>query len=83
MTRSVYAVFGVLLVAAPCLWQGLITHDFNIEYVASYTSRNLPSYFIVSAFWAGQKGSLLFWAIVLSMFARRWRSGSPRRGTAR
>ncbi len=69
VTRSVYALFGVLVVAAISLWEGLITHDFNIEYVASYTSRNLPGYFIFSAFWAGQKGSLLFWAIVLSMFA--------------
>jgi len=69
VTRAVYALWGVLLVAAASLWQGLITHDFNIEYVASYTSRNLPSYYIVSAFWAGQKGSLLFWAVVLSTFA--------------
>ncbi len=69
VTRSVYALFGVMLVAAASLWVGLINHDFNIEYVASYTSRNLPGYFIVSAFWAGQKGSLLFWAVVLSSFA--------------
>ncbi len=69
VTRSVYALFAVLVVAAISLWKGLIVHDFNIEYVSSYTSRNLPGYFIFSAFWAGQKGSLLFWAIVLSMFA--------------
>jgi cytochrome c-type biogenesis protein CcmF len=69
VTRAVYVLFGVLLVAAASLWKGLITHDFNIEYVYSYTSRNLPGYYIVSAFWAGQKGSLLFWAIVLSLFA--------------
>jgi cytochrome c-type biogenesis protein CcmF len=69
VTRAVYALWGVLLVAAVSLWQGLISHDFNIEYVASYTSRNLPSYYIVSALWAGQKGSLLFWAVVLSTFA--------------
>jgi cytochrome c-type biogenesis protein CcmF len=69
VTRSVYALFAVLIVAAISLWKGLIVHDFNIEYVSSYTSRNLPGYFIFSAFWAGQKGSLLFWAIVLSMFA--------------
>jgi cytochrome c-type biogenesis protein CcmF len=69
VTRAVYALFGVLVVASLCLWYGLITHDFNIEYVASYTSRNLPDYYIVSAFWAGQKGSLLFWAVVLSCFA--------------
>ncbi|MEE8060789.1 MAG: heme lyase CcmF/NrfE family subunit, partial [Gemmatimonadales bacterium] len=69
ITGSVYAVFACLVVASGALWYGLVTHDFNIEYVASYTSRNLPDYFIFSAFWAGQKGSLLLWAVVLSCFA--------------
>lgn len=69
VVRSVYAIFGCLIVATLSLWKGLVTHDFNIEYVAAYTSRNLPPYYIVSALWAGQKGSLLFWATVLSLFA--------------
>jgi cytochrome c-type biogenesis protein CcmF len=77
--RSVYAVFGCLVVASLALWKGLISHDFNIEYVAAYTSRNLPPYFIVSAFWAGQKGSLLFWAVVLSLFASLAQLLTPRR----
>ncbi|HEU4587609.1 MAG TPA: cytochrome c biogenesis protein CcsA, partial [Gemmatimonadales bacterium] len=68
VTRSAHAILLCMLVAAASLWQGLISHDFNIEYVAAYTSRNLPPYYIVSAFWAGQKGSLLFWAVVLSLF---------------
>jgi cytochrome c-type biogenesis protein CcmF len=67
ITRSVYAVCAALLIATLSLWKGLISHDFNIEYVAAYTSRNLPTYYIVSALWAGQKGSLLFWAVVLSL----------------
>lgn len=69
VTRSVYAVLALLLVASASLWKGLVAHDFNIEYVAAYTSRNLPNYYVFSAFWAGQKGSLLFWAVVLSIFA--------------
>jgi cytochrome c-type biogenesis protein CcmF len=77
--RSVYAVAGCLLVASISLWKGLITHDFNIEYVAAYTSRNLPSYYVFSAFWAGQKGSLLFWAVVLSLFASAAQLLTPRR----
>ena len=68
ITRSSYALCAALLVAAVALWKGIFTHDFNIEYVASYTSRNLPEYYLISAFWAGQKGSLLFWAVVLSVF---------------
>jgi cytochrome c-type biogenesis protein CcmF len=69
LTHAVYASLGLLLTAAFCLWQILAAHDFNVEYVASYTSRNLPPYFLISAFWAGQKGSLLLWAVVLALFA--------------
>src|SRR3954452_11239468 len=69
IVRSVYAICGCLLVASVALWKGLISHGFNMEYVWAYTSRNLPSPYIFSAFWAGQKGSLLFWAVVLSLFA--------------
>ncbi|MDQ3138114.1 MAG: heme lyase CcmF/NrfE family subunit [Gemmatimonadota bacterium] len=79
VVRSVYAIFGCLVVASLALWKGLIGHDFNIEYVAAYTSRNLPPYYIVSAFWAGQKGSLLFWALVLSLFASLAQLLTPRR----
>jgi cytochrome c-type biogenesis protein CcmF len=68
VTRSTYALCATLLVAALCLWKGLISHDFNIEYVAQYTSRNLPLSYVFAAFWAGQKGSLLFWATILSIF---------------
>jgi cytochrome c-type biogenesis protein CcmF len=79
VTRSVYAVLACLVVASLSLWKGLISHDFNIEYVAAYTSRNLPPYYLFSAFWAGQKGSLLFWAVVLSIFASLAQLLTPRR----
>ncbi|HYT64480.1 MAG TPA: heme lyase CcmF/NrfE family subunit, partial [Gemmatimonadales bacterium] len=48
---------------------GIFRHDFSLEYVAAYTSRNLPTFYLWSALYAGQKGSLLFWATVLSLFA--------------
>src|SRR6185437_3344848 len=79
VTRSTYALFFCLVAASLALWQGLVSHDFNIEYVAAYTSRNLPPYYVVSAFWAGQKGSLLFWAVVLSLFGSLAQALTPRR----
>ncbi len=82
VTRAVYGICAALLVAAASLWKGLLTHDFNIEYVWAYTSRNLPTYYVVSAFWAGQKGSLLFWAVVLSIFASAAQLLSSRRHAA-
>ena len=82
VSRSPHALFGCLAVASLALWVGLIGHDFNIEYVAAYTSRNLPSYYIVSAFWAGQKGSLLFWAVVLALFGSLAQALTSRRYAA-
>jgi cytochrome c-type biogenesis protein CcmF len=66
--HAVSALCGVLLVAVVCLEVALFRHDFNVEYVAAYTSRNLPIFYTWSALYAGQKGSLLFWATVLSLF---------------
>jgi cytochrome c-type biogenesis protein CcmF len=68
VSRAPYAILAALVVAAIALWRGIIGHDFNIEYVAAYTSRNLPTGYLISALWAGQKGSLLFWAVVLALF---------------
>ena len=67
--HAVYAMCGALLVAVVCLEVAIFRHDFNVEYVAAYTSRNLPTFYLWSALYAGQKGSLLFWAAVLSVFA--------------
>src|SRR5881628_2209333 len=66
--NAVFAMCGALLVAVASLEWALFQHDFNVEYVAAYTSRNLPIFYTWSALYAGQKGSLLFWATVLSLF---------------
>ena len=67
--RSVYALAAVLVVASASLLVALLRHDFNVAYVASYTSSNLPTVYTISAFYGGQAGSLLFWAVVLSLYA--------------
>src|SRR5206468_10485872 len=48
---------------------GVCRHDSRPDSAAAYTSRNLPTFYLWSALYAGQKGSLLFWATVLSFFA--------------
>jgi cytochrome c-type biogenesis protein CcmF len=67
--RTVYALSAVIAVAALSLVVALLKDDFNVAYVASYSSRNLPLAYKLSAFYGGQSGSLLFWALVLSLFA--------------
>src|SRR5213592_4642191 len=67
--HATFALFGALAVAVISLEIGIFCHDFSLEYVAAYTSHNLPTFYLWSALYAGQKGSLLFWATVLSFFA--------------
>src|SRR2546425_3659043 len=78
-SNAVFAMCGALLVAVASLEWALFQHDFNVEYVAAYTSRNLPIFYTWSALYAGQKGSLLFWATVLSAFGSLALVLTPRR----
>jgi cytochrome c-type biogenesis protein CcmF len=66
--RALYATLAMVVLASIGLWTALLTHDFSIKYVASYTSANLPTVYTITAFWGGQSGSLLFWALILSTF---------------
>src|SRR5881296_3640547 len=77
--HAVFAMCAALLVAVVSLEWALFQHDFNVEYVAAYTSRNLPIFYTWSALYAGQKGSLLFWATVLSVFGSLALVVTPRR----
>jgi cytochrome c-type biogenesis protein CcmF len=67
--RATYATLAFVLLSSLGLIAALLRSDFSIKYVASYTSANLPTPYKISAFWAGQSGSLLFWTLILSMYA--------------
>ncbi len=64
--HATLAVWGLVVIATAALLHALATHDFNIEYVAHYSSTTLPLQYIVAALWGGQAGSLLFWLLILT-----------------
>ncbi|MGI6679249.1 MAG: heme lyase CcmF/NrfE family subunit [Dehalobacterium sp.] len=53
--------------ASLILLYALLTDDFSIKYVHDYSSTQLPFLYKVSAFWAGNAGSLLLWAQMLAL----------------
>ncbi len=67
--RGLYAGFGFVVLASLGLWTALLTSDFSLRYVASFTSANLPVVYKISAFWGGQAGSMLFWCLILAGYA--------------
>ncbi len=66
--RALVGVAAFASMAAFALARLFMTDNFQVEYVASYSDRALPFFYKATAFWAGQKGSLLFWAWVLSLY---------------
>lgn len=67
--NATYAVGGLVLVAALTLWYALLTDQFQIEFIATHSERNLPLLYKFSALWGGQAGSLTFWTLLLCGFA--------------
>ncbi len=62
--RQLYGLGTVAVVlAAAALLYLILTHDFRIHYVFSYSDRSLPLGYLVSTFWAGQEGSFLLWVL--------------------
>ena len=67
--RSVYAVFFLLILASLGVMTAFVTDSFEYWYVASYSNRTAEIFYKVTGLWAGQRGSLLFWALLLGFFA--------------
>ncbi|MDP6685030.1 MAG: heme lyase CcmF/NrfE family subunit [Candidatus Marinimicrobia bacterium] len=67
--RNMVMIVNVLsLFATLILVRLLIISDLNVDYVAHYTSIETPFFYKITALWAGQSGSLLFWQAVLSFY---------------
>ncbi len=67
--NAIIANLILIVLASIALWWLLLNDQFQVEYVANYSSAAMPSHFKFTAFWGGQKGSLLLWALVLATFS--------------
>ena len=67
--NAVIASFALVSFAVIALVTALVTHDFQINYVYSYTSTDMSPLYLISALWGGNAGSLLFWAWLISVFS--------------
>jgi cytochrome c-type biogenesis protein CcmF len=60
--------FLFLAVAFGCLIHGFMVNDFSILYVASHSNSELPLYYRIAATWGAHEGSMLLWALILSVW---------------
>ncbi|MGB3541323.1 heme lyase CcmF/NrfE family subunit [Rubrivirga sp.] len=64
-----------VVVASVMLWVAFFGYHFEYAYIYQQTSTAMPFRYQFSAFWAGQEGSLLLWAVmtaVVGAILARW-----------
>ena len=66
--NSFYASVILIFFQSALLMWGLLYHRFEWIYVFSYSSLDLPLYYLISTFWAGQEGTFLLWALLGSIY---------------
>lgn len=71
--------FPAILLATAVLLIALITEQYQISYVWSVTDPQTPMIYRITALWGSQRGSLLFWSLLMSLFTfgaigLNWRS---------
>lgn len=62
--RSLIGVTILVALAAAILMMAFVTHDFSLAYVSGRSSTNMPLRYVITAFYGGQAGSLLFWSLI-------------------
>jgi cytochrome c-type biogenesis protein CcmF len=75
--RAMLLLWPLITLAAACLIYLLVTNHFEVSFVYEVTSRSMPTYLKITAWWGGQAGSLVFWSWLMSAFAslvtlRKW-----------
>jgi cytochrome c-type biogenesis protein CcmF len=69
LQSSRYAAFAstaFIATASAVLQNAILTHDFSIQYVASFSDRSMHLFYLIGALWGGQAGSLLFWTSIVT-----------------
>lgn len=67
--KAVWMVAGLATAGCAILLYALLAHQFQIQYVYEHSSTSLPLIYRISALWAGEEGSLLFWFWLVSVLS--------------
>ncbi|MFN0000763.1 MAG: heme lyase CcmF/NrfE family subunit [Burkholderiaceae bacterium] len=60
--------FLFLAIAYGCLTHAFVTSDFSVALAANHSNSMLPLIYRVTAVWGNHEGSILLWALILSLW---------------
>ncbi len=75
-----HAMTMLVIIASTILLYSILTHDYSLKYVYSYSSNELPAGILAATFWAGQEGSFMLWLLLTAIVGLFLQSYSAKRG---
>ena len=57
-----------MLISYSILTASFLRHDFSVSYVAYNSNTHLPTVYLIAGVWGSHEGSLLLWALILSIW---------------
>lgn len=67
--HGIHAIFGTVAFASMLLVYAFLAGDYSIQYVRANGHPAMPMFYKITAFWGSLDGSILFWILLLSLFA--------------
>ncbi len=74
---------GFVVMAMATLLYLILSHDFTVAYVHSYSSTDLPLGYLIATLWGGQQGTFLLWlfycsimGLIMMYTAKKFESGN-------
>ncbi len=65
---AAYAQLFFMIISYAALTMVFINHDFSVLYAATNSNTQLPMLYLISGVWGAHEGSLLLWALILSIW---------------
>jgi len=66
---AAFAQAMLVAFAFGCLAYAFVTNDFSVLYVAQHSNTKLPAAYRFAGVWGGHEGSILLWALTLSIWS--------------
>jgi cytochrome c-type biogenesis protein CcmF len=64
-----YAATALVAFSSAVLWFSILSNDYSIKYVQRHSDASMPWFYKLTAFWGGLDGSIMWWVLLLALFA--------------
>jgi cytochrome c-type biogenesis protein CcmF len=67
--QGAYGTSALLTFSSAIMFFLLLSNDYSVKYVQRHSDASMPWYYKLTSFWGGLDGSILWWVLLLALFA--------------